>query len=73
MGARSMLLERWSRGQRLTLVAVIAHGEASWHGGVDAEVEFESRLPNRTAPQSVAGKTAISCVARRIFVLSLDV
>jgi hypothetical protein len=70
-GARRMLLDRWSRGQRLTLVSVNAGAGPSWHGGVDAGVKLESRAPGLTGAASISGKTALSCVGARVYVLSL--
>lgn len=71
VGARTMLLERWSRGQRLTLMSVTAGAGPSWHGGVDATVRLESRAPALTATASILGKTVVSCLGARVLVLSL--
>lgn len=70
-GARKMLLARWSLGQRLTLVSVIAIAGPSWHGGIDAAVRLESRGPGVTAAAPIHGKTALSCVGSRIYLLSI--
>lgn len=70
-GARQMLLERYSLGQRLKLVSVSASNGPSWHGGIDAGLRVEASLPGASAPKLLHGKTALSCVAGRIYVLSL--
>lgn len=70
-GARKMLLERWSRGQRLTLLSLEAGPGASWHGGVDASLRLESRAPSLMAPAAISGKTVVSCLGSRVVVASL--
>jgi hypothetical protein len=70
-GARRMLLDRWSRGQRLTLLSVGAGEGPSWHGGVDATVRLESRAPGVSGAARIFGKTALSCIGSRVFVLSI--
>lgn len=70
-GARKMLLERWSRGQRLTLTRVEAGAGPSWHGGVDASLWLESRAPSVAGVAPIFGKTALSCVGGRVYVLSI--
>jgi hypothetical protein len=70
-GARRMLLERWSRGQRLTLVSVRAGPGPSWHGGVDASVRLESRAPGVSGAAPILGKTVVSCLGARVMVVSL--
>ncbi|MDP9224077.1 MAG: hypothetical protein M3P18_09510 [Actinomycetota bacterium] len=70
-GARRMLLERSSRGQRLTLLGVDAGEGQSWHGGVDAAVRLESRAPGVNGAAPISGKTALSCIGSRVFVLSI--
>lgn len=70
-GARAMLLERWSRGQRLTLISVSAGAGPSWHGGVDASVRLESRAPSLTGTAPIFGKTVVSCLAARVMVVAI--
>lgn len=70
-GARKMLLERWSRGQRLTLLSLEASSGASWHGGVDASLRLESRAPSLATPAAIAGKTVVSCLGSRVVVASI--
>lgn len=70
-GARRMLLERHSLGQRLKLVSVSASSGPSWHGGIDAEFRVEASMRGASASKLLHGKTALSCVAGRIYVLSL--
>ena len=70
-GARRMLLERWSRGQRLTLVSVNAGAGPSWHGGVDASVKLESRAPGLTGTATLFGKSVVSCLGARVMVVAV--
>lgn len=70
-GARAMLLGRWSRGQRLTLLSVDAGAGPSWHGGVDASVRLESRAPSIIGTARIVGKTVVSCLAARVMVVSI--
>lgn len=72
-GARRMLLERWSRGQRLTLQSVSAGAGPSWHGGVDASVRLESRAPSLTGAATLFGKSVVSCLGARVMVVALGV
>lgn len=70
-GARTMLLDRWARGQRLTLLSLESGAGPSWHGGVDASVRLESRRPGLTAPTAISGKTVVSCLGSRVMVVSI--
>jgi hypothetical protein len=70
-GARQMLLERSSRGQRLTLLSLESGPGPSWHGGVDASLRLESRAPGLTGPAAIAGKTVVSCLGSRVVVASI--
>ena len=70
-GARTMLLDRWTRGQRLTLLSLEAGAGPSWHGGVDASVRLESRAPGLTGPAAISGKTVVSCLGSRVMVVSI--
>lgn len=70
-GARKMLLERSSRGQRLTLLSLESGPGASWHGGVDASLRLESRAPGLTGPAAISGKTVVSCLGSRVVVASI--
>lgn len=70
-GARRMLLERSSRGQRLTLLSLESGPGASWHGGVDAALRLESRAPGLTGPAAISGKTVVSCLGSRVVVASI--
>jgi hypothetical protein len=67
--AKRLLLDRWSRGQRLKLLSVNAGVGPSWHGGVDDGLRLESLTPTGTV--MLEGKTALSCVSGVVFVLSL--
>lgn len=69
--ARRMMLDRSARGQRLTLTSVVAPAGPSWHGGVDAAVKLESHQAGVVGTTSIHGKTALSCVGERVYVLSL--
>jgi hypothetical protein len=69
-GARSLLLEHAAQGERWTVGAVIAGEGPSWHGGVDAEVHVERQLADGRVVKT-SGKTALSCIASAIYVLSL--
>lgn len=69
-GARQLLLRHAALGERWTL-GVVRSGEGpSWHGGVDAEVHFERQLADGRVVKT-GGKTALSCIASAIYVLSL--
>jgi hypothetical protein len=69
-GARRLLLQHAAQGARWTVGAVIAGEGPSWHGGVDAEVHLERRLADGRVV-TTSGKTALSCIASVIYVLSL--
>ncbi len=69
-GARRLLLRHSEQGERWTLVSVRAGDGPSWHGGVDAEVDFERKLANGRVVKT-GGKTALSCIGSSIYVLSL--
>jgi len=69
-GARLILLQHASRGERWSLGTVHAGAGPSWHGGVDAEVHFERRLADGRVVKT-GGKTALSCIGSALFVLSV--
>ena len=69
-GARRLLLGHAEQGERWALGVVRASEGPSWHGGVDAEVHFTRQLADGRLVQT-GGKTALSCIASTIYVLSL--
>ena len=68
--ARLLLLQHATAGERWTLGAVTAYAGPSWHGGVDAELHLERQSPSGAVVKT-SGKTALSCTASAIYVLSL--
>ena len=69
-GARSLLLHSVAQGECWTVGAVIAGEGPSWHSGVDAEVHLERQLADGSVVKT-SGKTAPSCIASAIYVLSV--
>jgi hypothetical protein len=69
-GARRLLLQHAAKGERWTLGIIRGGAGPSWHGGVDAEVHFDRQLADGRTVKT-AGKTALSCIASAIYVLSL--
>jgi hypothetical protein len=69
-GARAILLRHGAQGERWSMGTVRTSDGASWHGGVDAELHLERQLADGRAVKT-GGKTALSCIASAIYVLSL--
>lgn len=69
-GARAILLRHVAQGERWSIGVVRASDGASWHGGVDAELHFQRQFTDGRVVKT-GGKTALSCIASTVYVLSL--